>query len=35
MLSFVWGVLMGFSLGYPLGLWAMGYTLKEKDKDGN
>jgi hypothetical protein len=35
MISFLFGVLVGLSFGYPLGLWAMQYTLKEEGKNGN
>ena len=29
MLNFFWGVLVGFLVGYPIGLWASCYTYKE------
>jgi hypothetical protein len=32
MLNFFWGVLVGFLIGYPLGLWASWYTYKEIKK---
>jgi hypothetical protein len=33
MMQFIWGVLLGFSLGYPFGLWAVGYKPKDKNND--
>ena len=30
MLTFMCGALLGFSVGYPLGLWATWYTYKDK-----
>ena len=32
MLQFFWGLLIGFSIGYPMGLWAIWYTKKEVKK---
>jgi hypothetical protein len=32
MLKFFWGVLVGFTIGYPIGLWASWYTFKEIKK---
>jgi hypothetical protein len=32
MLKFFWGVITGFLIGYPLGLWASWYTYKEVKK---
>jgi hypothetical protein len=31
MLQFVWGTLIGLSIGYPLGLWAMSYTNEKRE----
>ena len=28
MINFLWGVLLGFIVGYPLGLWAIDYTRR-------
>lgn len=28
MINFFYGILVGFVIGYPLGLWAIGYTNK-------
>jgi hypothetical protein len=35
MLSFLFGVLIGLSIGYPIGLWAMEYNLKEENNNGS
>ena len=29
MLKFFWGILVGFVIGYPIGLWASWYTFKK------
>ena len=34
MLKFLIGLLMGFSIAYPLGLWAGYYTDRENAKNG-
>jgi hypothetical protein len=34
MIQFIWGALLGLSVGYPLGLWAIGYSNKEKINGG-
>lgn len=31
MISFLFGILIGLSIGYPLGLWAIGYGKEDKD----
>jgi hypothetical protein len=32
MLQFFWGLAIGISIGYPMGLWAIWYTHKEVKK---
>jgi hypothetical protein len=32
MLEFLSGVLLGFIVGYPLGLWAIDYTRKHNER---
>ena len=34
MVEFLFGALAGFSVGYPLGLWAIGYTEKRNHDRG-
>lgn len=31
MIGFLFGILIGFTVGYPLGLWAVEYSEREKD----
>lgn len=35
MVTFLFGVMLGFIIGYPLGLWATWYTEKEMRKNVN
>ena len=32
MINFLWGVLLGFIVGYPLGLWAVDYTRRFNER---
>ena len=32
MINFLWGVLLGFIVGYPLGLWAIDYTRRFNER---
>lgn len=34
MIAYLAGILTGFTVGYPLGLWAIKYTIKEGNKRG-
>lgn len=33
MIQFLSGVLLGFIIGYPLGLWAIGYTRRFNERE--
>ena len=32
MIQFLYGVMLGFILGYPLGLWAINYTRRNNER---
>jgi biotin transporter BioY len=32
MIQFLFGVMLGFVVGYPLGLWAIGYTRRQNER---
>lgn len=32
MIQFLFGVMLGFIVGYPLGLWAIDYTRRQNER---